>query len=80
MNLYSEQVQTLNKIMSAIDEKAALFKETRFDMRGAQSDAQKKLLLDLIKSATELAHEMKPSPKEVLDDLGRLSRQINDMR
>ncbi|MDH4263434.1 MAG: hypothetical protein OEV78_10365 [Spirochaetia bacterium] len=79
MSLHTEQIQTLNKIMKAIDEKAAQFKDTRFDMREAQSQAHKKLLLDLIESAKKLADEMNPKPAGVLDDLRELSSQISKM-
>jgi len=80
MNLQSEQIQTLNKIMEAIDEKAAQYKEERFGMREAQSEAQKKLLLDLIDTAMQLAKEINPNPLDVMDDLNRLHSQIANMR
>jgi len=80
MDLQSEQIQTLNKIMKAVDEKAAQYKEERFDMREAQSEAQKKLLLDLIDNGLQLAKEINPNPLEVIDDLNRLSKQIFNMR
>ena len=79
MNLQSEQIQTLNKIMAAIDEKATKYKDERFDMREAQSEAQKKLLLDLIDNAMQLAKEINPSPLDVMDDLNRLYAQIASM-
>jgi len=80
MSLQSQQIQTLNQIMGTIDQKATQFKNERFDMREAQSEAQKKLLLDLIQNGLQLAKEMNPSPVEVVDDLTRLAKQISEMR
>ncbi|MES0489853.1 MAG: hypothetical protein ABUK01_07685 [Leptospirales bacterium] len=80
MSLQSEQIQTLNQIMGTIDQKAAQFKEERFNMREVQSEAQKKLLLELIQSALELAGNINPNPAEVIDDLTRLAKQISQMR
>ena len=79
MSLRETQVKTLNHIIAAIDEKAAEYKEARFDMPQAQADSQKKLLLDLIKNALDLANEMNPKPLEVIDDLNRLAKQFHGM-
>ena len=80
MSLQSQQIETLNQIMGTIDQKASQFKEERFKMREAQSESQKKLLLDLIQSGLQLASEMNPGPVEVIDDLTRLAKQIAEMR
>ena len=74
-----EQVDTLNQIMAAIDEKASAFKDNRLDKRAAQAAAEKKLLLDLIQDALTIAENIVPKPKDAIEDLSALFSQISSM-
>ena len=75
-----EQVNTLNQIMAAIDQKAADYKEKRTKLREAQAFAEKKLILDLVQDALKVAKAISPTPTEAIEDLYRLHDQLADMR
>ena len=73
----SGEIEALNQILSMIDEKATHFKDVAYDLSTVQRNAQKKLLFDLIDDAVRLCKTISPEPREVLNDLGTLSNQLN---
>ena len=75
-----EQVQALNQITAMVDEKAAKYKDEVAKMPEVRARAEKKLILDLIDNGLDLAGRMKPSPADLIRDLGRLKAQLQNMR
>jgi len=71
-----EQISTLNQIMEIVDSKASSFKVSQTKLRPAQIMAEKKLILDLIQSALQLANQIIPKPQNAIDDLNRLEKQF----
>ena len=74
-----EQIQALNRIVAMVDEKAAKYKQERFGMHNARAAPEKKLILDLIQDAENLAASISPPPLDLLNDLRRLAAQLTDM-
>lgn len=74
-----EQINALNQILGIIDQKAARYMDERFDMKGAQAAAEKKMLLDLIADALSLAGKILPKPIEAIDDLKRLEKRLMNL-
>lgn len=73
----SEQVAALNKIVAMIDTKAAEFKNEYMRLPQAKRFANKKLILDLIDDANELAQAIKPVPAQLMSDLKQLAAQLS---
>lgn len=72
----SAEVDSLNKIIAIIDDKATLYKEERFDMPAARKNAEQKMIMDMIADALKLAGRMDPSPAELMLDLRRLEKDL----
>lgn len=80
--MQTEQINALNKVMAIIDAKASRYKEEVFQLTPAQRFAEKKILLDIIQNGLDIANSIKPPPPEISDvifDLDKLAKQLNDM-
>ncbi|TGK00929.1 hypothetical protein EHO59_13495 [Leptospira semungkisensis] len=73
----NEEIQALNKIISIVDEKASLFKKEWSTMPKIRAVTEKKLILDLIDNAMQLAKNVRPSPTDLLGDLQKLKSEFN---
>ncbi|MDV6237686.1 hypothetical protein CH379_018805 [Leptospira ellisii] len=73
------KIHALNKIVSIIDEKAALYKNERKSMPTARAVAEKKLILDLIDDGLKLAKTIRPKPEDLIRDLETLNKQMMNL-
>ncbi len=73
----NEEINALNKIVAIVDEKASLFKKDWSTMPKIRAVTEKKLLLDLIDNAMQLAKNVRPSPVDLLGDLQKLKQEFN---
>ncbi len=76
MSVMQVKINSLNQIIAIIDSKAATYKDDRHHMPGARAFAEKKLILDIIKEAENLALTIIPKPAGLLEDLGRLRKTL----
>ena len=72
----SEQISALNQIIAIIDEKASEYKANYLDLPASRKMAEKKMILDLIDDANQLASSIRPAPNDVMGDLKRLGEQL----
>ncbi|TGM10858.1 hypothetical protein EHQ81_18770 [Leptospira selangorensis] len=73
----NEEIQALNKIVAIVDEKASLFKKDWSHMPKIRAITEKKLILDLIENALQLAKNIRPAPKDLLGDLQKLKAEFS---
>ena len=73
----NEEIQTLNKIVAIVDEKASLFKKDWSQMPKIRAVTEKKLILDLIENALQLAKNIRPAPTDLLGDLQKLKAEFS---
>jgi len=74
-----QQIEALNKITAIIDEKAAKYKDELSSMPRVRAVAEKKLILDLIDEGLSVAEQVRPRPLDLIQDLGRLKRQLQNL-
>jgi hypothetical protein len=74
-----EKIKILNEMIKIIDEKAASYKDRMAKMQANQFYAEKKLLLDTIDDAVELAKTIKPAPPNMEDIVRDFKKLWNDL-
>lgn len=75
-----QQIEALNKITAIIDEKAAKYKDELAHMPRVRATAEKKLIIDLIDEGLSVAEQVRPKPLDLMQDLGRLKKQLQNLR
>ncbi|EPG67048.1 hypothetical protein ACE5IS_16025 [Leptospira wolffii] len=75
----NEEIQALNRIVAIVDDKASLFKKDWRDMPKVRAVTERKLILDLIGNALQLAKNVKPSPTDLLGDLQKLKKEFENL-
>lgn len=78
--MHTEQAKALNQLTNLIDTRANEYKQQYMRMPQANRVAQKKLILDLIDDAVQLASSMRPVPHEIISDFKALAAQLNRLK
>lgn len=78
--MHAEQTKALNQLTTLIDTRANDYKQQYMRMPQANRVAQKKLILDLIDDAIQLALTLRPVPNEIINDFKALAAQLNRLK